>query len=268
MMTMLMGRGTRLDGGREGMRLRCGRRSCPSCSHARECKLSSTPRRLFPSTYRPTSYLESIDTIFQDLPLLFPLHEPTPAHAFLSQDPHPSTAFLHTVTLYADRFANHDVGLRARSSTHCAIPSPTGPHATQWKCVLSSLAALPALREVRISLRFDPVEDHDLRDLARWAGPALAAKVTVELPRSEGLRVSCRECHAPPGRFIVPAGNAEDGGEGDEEECPAFGRVNWRDPLRYVVGREFFPPMPRVARDPGGDLCWYCSQWQDPDEEH
>lgn len=244
--------------------MRCGPRSCPSCSHARDCKLPSTPRCLFLSAHRPTSYLESIDTIFQDLPLLFSLHAPTPAHAFFSQDPHPSTAYLHTVTLYADRFAIHDVGPTTRNRTHRAIPSPTGPDATQWKCVLSSLAALPALREVRISLRFDPLEDHDLRNVARWAGPALAAKMTVDLPRSEGLRVQCRECRAPPGKFIVPAGNAEGVGE-DGDDCPAFGKVNWYVPLRYVVGREFFPPMPYVARDPSGDLCWYCSQWQRPD---
>lgn len=249
------------------MHLPCGRRSCPFYSRARECKLLSVPRRLFLSAHRPTSYLESIDTIFQDLSLLFSLHAPTPAHAFLSQDPHPSTAYLHTVTLYADRFTAHDVGPTTRTRTHRAIPLPTGPDATQWKCVLSSLAALPALREVRISLCFDPVEDHDLRDLARWAGFALAAKMTVDLPRSEDLRMQCRECRAPPGRFIVPAGNAEGGGE-DGDDCPAFGRVNWHEPRRYVVGREFPPPVPYVARDPSGDLCWYCSQWQQPDAEN
>lgn len=214
-----------------------------------------------PPSLTPASYLESIDTILQALPPIFDLHDPTPAHTFLSQDPHPSVQHLQSVSLYCDNHIAVAHGPGAPPQTHLlpALAGPSSPAAAQWSCTLAALARLPALREVRLAIRSHPVEECDLRPLARRAGAALAARFDVDLPRDEDRDGPCQICGTPPGRFIVPAGNTG-GAAGDDGGFPPFGRVRWHEPLRYVIDRDGMPLRERVVRGLNRRLCYDCNR--------
>ncbi|SPO02534.1 uncharacterized protein DNG_05207 [Cephalotrichum gorgonifer] len=209
-------------------------------------------------------YLEAIDTIFQALPPVFCLNDPSSAHAFLAQDPHPSTRFLRAITLYSDHRSTRDFGpgpLHRLVTVHALPLADDGLDTAQWECVLAAMARLPALREVRLTLRFGPTEKHDLRPLARWAGAELARKFTVDLYRAENWQVPCSNCGGERGMVVVP-GEETDPGDG-EEPCPVFGKVNWYEELRYTVERDQWPaPMDMVWSVAPG-MCWHCTHpWE------
>lgn len=162
--------------------------------------------------------------------------------------------------------------------------TPAGPlddaSRPAWTRVFAALERVPSLREVRLSLRRDPLDeaDADLRPLARSAGAALAAKFVVDLMPADNRKAACRACGRPAARFIVPAGNA-DGGDnapvggaveprgrlrasgaaGAPDDCPPFGRVVWREAPRYVVEMDRFPAGLPVARALSRDLCVLCN---------
>lgn len=146
-----------------------------------------------------------------------------------------------------------------------------------WRTAFDALARIASLREIRLSLRIDPVcirrGDVDLRPMARCAGP-LAAKFVVHLMPPENRDVACRECLTPPNTFILPAGNAagSDAGRGgapvgegppaspdvDESEVPSFGKVVWHAAPRYVVFKDSFPSKPPLLKALPADVCETC----------
>lgn len=194
------------------------------------------------------SYLESVDTIFTTLPPVFHLNYPRAAHAFLAQDAHPSTAHLRSVTLYSDSFSEIPGGPSHPDRLMPAVPA-AGPAAAQWACTLAALARLPALREVRLALRYEPFEKEDVRPLARWAGGSLAARFVVDLRQEERV-APCWSCGRLPAGFVVP-----EAGDG----CPPFGSVKWHEQLRYEAAYVAMSPAECEVSAVDSGICIYCT---------
>ncbi|MBE3041293.1 hypothetical protein IMZ48_01645 [Candidatus Bathyarchaeota archaeon] len=226
-----------------------------------------------------TSYLEAGDTIFNTLPPTFSVDHPPSPHSFFVQNPHPFTHSLQSISLFSDWFSPHGysfIGINRatpprvsyflpRGNYFSGPPEPSGPDTTQWRSTLAALALLPALREVRLAIRFDPAGDHDLRPLARIAGAKLAAKFIIDLSEDEDREAPCRKCTNPPGRFIVPAANAAEGAaKSDGEDCPPFGRVTRHELRRYFIHPDHSSPEVFVVRTLDRKLCISCNEQGPP----
>ena len=143
-------------------------------------------------------------------------------------------------------------------------PSAT---AESWSAVFSALSRITSLREVRLSLRFQPDMEYDLGLIARSAGAGLAAKFVVDIVGDDGRHVLCQRCDHLPGRFILPAGNARPGAAHSAEDCPPFGRVVQHEPVRYDLFTDLDPRRQAFARERRRDLCVYCNRQCTPTPE-